>query len=106
MMKLIKNKRGDIAVTLLVVGIVAVCVAALVSFQISKTRVQSSFINPDVLSNISVQMENFYLYINSGISEQQAANLIGAKLNGNRLTIHREQAGVMNVTYIVDLNKG
>jgi len=101
-----KNKRAaEIPIVLLVLGVIAVCATALVSFQISESKVQKSFINPNVFTNISVQMENFYIYVNSGMTEQQAANLVGASLDGNKLTLKGEQQGVMNVTYIVNLNK-
>ncbi len=99
----LRNKKGDISITILVLGVVAVCVLAIVSFFISKGTAQGSFTSPAVFENISSQIESFHIYVNSGMSYQQAANEIGAQLDGNKLVLNAEQGGI-SVIYPMKIN--
>jgi len=101
---MIKNKRGDISITILVIGVFAVCVLAIVSFFISKSSAQGNFIAPAVFENVSSQVESFYIYLDSGMTPQQAANRIGAQINPKgQLVINAEQRG-MAVSYSMKIN--
>ena len=90
----IKNRKGDISITLLVIGVFAVFALAIISFFVSQNRISSSFTSPAVFGNISSQLENFYVYVDSGVSREEAAGRIGAKLEGNRMIIAAQQKGI------------
>ena len=47
------NKRGDIPVTILVIGVIAVCTLALFSFYYSSVSVRDSFIGIDIIENLN-----------------------------------------------------
>jgi len=57
-----KNKRGDIPVTILVIGVVVVCVLALMSFLSSTAKVRSSFVGIGALEEMNIQREKNYFY--------------------------------------------
>ncbi len=99
----LRNKKGDISITILVIGVVAVCVLAIVSFLISRSGAQKNFTSPAVFENISSQVESFYIYAHSGMPHQQAAQEIGAKLNGDKLILNAEQGGI-SVKYSMKIN--
>jgi len=48
----LKNKRGDIPVTILVIGVVAICGLAIFSFIDSADKIQESFVGPGLIENI------------------------------------------------------
>ncbi len=100
-----RAKKGDISVVILVIGIFAVCALAIITFIVSTSKTQGSFVQPSAIENATVQLNTFYFYLNSGMSPTEAAERIGAKFDAgnNRLTIDTQQNG-MAVQY--NLNVG
>jgi len=52
-----ENKRGDVPVTILVIGVFAVCTLALFSFIFSVASVNNSFENLEVMEKVNIQIE-------------------------------------------------
>jgi len=61
-----RNRRGDIPITILVIGIILVCILALISFLSSTTKVKNSFVGIGVLEKMNMQIEKNYFYKESG----------------------------------------
>jgi hypothetical protein len=71
-MKLIKNKRGDLPITILVIGIIAICIFTILSFSFSIYKSNKSFFGPGLIETIcSVEEELLFKQENgfSGFSE-------------------------------------
>jgi hypothetical protein len=51
------NKRGDLPVTLLIIGVFAVCTLALLSFFYSSYQLHKSFIGVGVVEQANIQIE-------------------------------------------------
>jgi len=51
------NKRGDLPVTLLVIGVLAVCILAFLSFFYSSNQLHKSFIGVEIIENANIQIE-------------------------------------------------
>lgn len=112
--KLELNKRADISITLLVIGVFAVCTLAILSFIFYTTINQGSFVNTETFENLYSQVENFYFYVNSGLSVEESAQKIGAQIDGNKLILNAQQdesrlfastKKILSVQYIIDLSK-
>jgi len=108
------NKKGDISITILVMGVFAVCTLAILSFIFYITINQGSFANTETFENLYSQVENFYFYFNSGLSVEESAQKIGAQIDGNKLILNAQQnesgifastKALLSVQYIVDLSK-
>ena len=106
------NKKGDISITILVMGVFAVCTLAILSFIFYITINQGSFANTETFENLYSQVENFYF--NSGLSVEESAQKIGAQIDGNKLILNAQQnesgifastKALLSVQYIVDLSK-
>jgi hypothetical protein len=114
-LKSMKNKKGDISITILVIGVFAVCSFAIGSFAWHEANIKNNFVNVDVFSNLSYQLDNYYFYVNSGLSPQEAAIKVGGQLQGNQLTLTSEQRtepnvlgksnSIISIKYIIDLSK-
>ena len=52
-----KNKRGDVPVTILVLGVLAVCALAMLTFIQSERGVVKSFVGVDILEQAHIQVE-------------------------------------------------
>jgi hypothetical protein len=52
-----KNKRGDIPITILVIGVFAVCTLAILSFIASTISLRNSFVGIDLTEKINKQIE-------------------------------------------------
>lgn len=51
------NKRGDIPITILVIGVVLVCSIAIVSFFISTVKARNSFVGINLMEQMNAQIE-------------------------------------------------
>lgn len=68
---IIKDKRGDIPITILVIGIVAICIMAIFSFYFSDRRVKEDINNLGIIEEAAVIKEKISLYRNLGFSEEE-----------------------------------
>jgi len=62
-----KDKKGDIPITILVIGIILVCALAMFSFLSSTTKIRNSFVGVGVLEKMNSQIEKNYFYKQSGL---------------------------------------
>jgi hypothetical protein len=61
-----ESKKGDLSVTILVVGIFAVCAFALLTFFISDFNISNSFVGVGVTNHVSSLMDQYLFYQNHG----------------------------------------
>ena len=54
---LIRNRRGDIPITILVIGVFAVCALAILSFIYASVSLRNSFVGIDIVKDINYQIE-------------------------------------------------
>lgn len=115
------NRKADVAITILVIGVFAICALAIIIFIISNQQTQNNFVSTDTLENLSSSLETFYFYVHMGFSDQDAANRVGAQLQDGQLILNAEQnqssglisslispknqTALLSVHYIVDLSK-
>jgi uncharacterized ion transporter superfamily protein YfcC len=95
-----KNRRANIPIVVLVIGVVAICGLAIFSFIISagKFSPEKSKIGVEIIGKINSDIEKFYFYKNAGLSNEEAAKRIGGIFSGDLLTINEENE-FLNITY-------
>ncbi len=59
---LLKNKRGDIPITILVIGILAICILAIFSFYLSNRNVKDDFSSISAIEKVLIAKEKISLY--------------------------------------------
>lgn len=59
MRKMLNNKRGDVTVTILVIGIVAVCFFALITFYLAEKNTAQYFDSSKTIALINSDMEKY-----------------------------------------------
>ncbi len=75
--KIIKNKGGDIPITILVIGVFAVCAFAIISFIVSDNKIHRDFYGTDVIEEINSNIEKYYFYQNIGeFSEEEIEKIL------------------------------
>ena len=74
-----RNKRGNIPITILVIGIVAICGLALLSFFSSSFNLEQSFTNVPVIEELNVKIAEYNFYKAKGISEAQITEALNIK---------------------------
>ena len=68
-----KNHRGDIPITILVLGVIAICGLAILSFLISdKVYVVPSWLGLEVFEQLYTDVEKFEFYRNIGFTDEEA----------------------------------
>ena len=60
-----KNKKANIPITILVIGVVAICGFAIVSFLLSNEKTKNNFASPEVVDQISSFVDEYYFYKDS-----------------------------------------
>ena len=96
---LLKNKRGDIPITILVIGVLAICTLTIFSFYLSKRDVEDDFSSVDVIEKILVTKEKISLYEESfGFAQEEIDEIFGIKpdIQGRYITAKQ---GPLSVRY-------
>jgi hypothetical protein len=75
------NKRGDVAITILVIGVVAVCALAIFSFITSSFNTTQSFVGVSTIEELNAKINSYYFYQEKGLSEEKVENIVGIKDN-------------------------
>lgn len=70
------NKRGDIPITILVIGVLAVCGLAILSFFTSNNSVKRSFSVIDTVVESGLIKEKISFYKNLGYKEEEIKNIL------------------------------
>jgi len=70
------NKRGDVPVTILVLGVVAVCIMAILSFYISLINVKEGF-DVGAVKEAALVKDQAELYEGLGYNQQEINEILG-----------------------------
>jgi hypothetical protein len=74
------NKRGDIPITIFVIGVLAICILAIFSFYLSDRNVKNTFNSIDVIEKILVTKEKISLYTESlEFTQEEIKDIFGIK---------------------------
>ncbi|MEK6847737.1 MAG: hypothetical protein AABX50_01270 [Nanoarchaeota archaeon] len=92
-----KNKRGDIPVTILVLGVVAICILAILSFFVSSFEMKKNF-DIQIVKEAKLAREKFDIYTNLGFTKEEidSALNIGYDPQGRYVLLQR---GTLAVRY-------
>ena len=74
-----KNKKGDIPITILVIGVVAVCALALLSFLSSGFNIEQSFIGMTLMEEMNSKIDQYSFYKNVGLSEDEINEILNVQ---------------------------
>ncbi|MGD9276566.1 MAG: hypothetical protein PVJ67_05315 [Candidatus Pacearchaeota archaeon] len=86
------NKRGDIPVIILVIGVVGICILAILSFSFSLSSRGNALIGPYLIEDVLSISEQISFYEKKGINFQ---SLIDKKITdlGNQIYIQKNSDG-------------
>jgi hypothetical protein len=88
----VKNKRGDVAVTILVIGVFLVCSFALLTFFIADFKFSNSFVGVELMEKVNVQIDEYLFYKNQGVEFENIVKNLGATKNSqSRYVLYFEQ---------------
>ena len=76
---MIASKKGDIPITILVIGVFMICALALLSFYSSNIEFGSSFYGIASMGKINGKINEYYFYKNLGIDEKKIKEIIDIK---------------------------
>ena len=84
--KFIQNKKADIPVMILVMGVLAVCALAIISFYFSDREMEKSFMDVGLMEQINSQMEKYIFYKSVGMNENEIQDILEIKIDetGNK----------------------
>jgi len=103
-----KNRKGDIPITILVILVAAICVLAILSFLNSKDKVQSNYLGLDAFEELNSDVEKYYFYLNADYSREDAAEEIGADIEGGTLVLDKiRKSGdeiIVSIHYVTNID--
>lgn len=94
-MKFRKNlimKKGSLPVTLLVIGIFAICGFALLTFFISDFKISNSFVGVDVLKKVVSEADEYLFYKNSGVPDDELEKIFNLTEEYGREYFYHERS--------------
>lgn len=80
MKKIIKNKKADIPVTILVIGVFAICTLAILSFKFMDIKTTKGFYESiEGIEEMNSQIQKYYFYKNAGIEDLDIEKFLSIK---------------------------
>ncbi|MBU2053225.1 MAG: hypothetical protein V1788_02185 [Nanoarchaeota archaeon] len=95
------NRRGDIPVVVLVIGVVAICSLAIFSFITFSKVSDKSNLGVELFEDTHADLEKFYFY-KQFYDMDKSVEKIGAEINGTNLIIEKKGENVL-IKYVVPL---
>ncbi len=94
MKKIIQNKRADIPITILVLGVFVICALAVTSFMIFKIEGSKDSLGVELFQEINTDIEKFNFYQNTDFSSIESAEKINATISRNQLIIEKNNTKI------------
>ncbi|MDA3836938.1 MAG: hypothetical protein PF542_04915 [Nanoarchaeota archaeon] len=92
--KMIRGKKGDISITILVIGVFAICGMALLTFMVSDFKMSNSFSGVGVMENMNAGIDEFLFYRNNGIGFSAAGDFLKESIleeNGKKYLYYEKE---------------
>ena len=102
MKKLFFDRRGEVPVVILVIGVLAICALTLFSFYTSSERVKRGLDSINAVDDAMISVKKIELYREIGVPEDELDLLFGVKLDGERKYVLSETDGVSVRFYLSD----
>jgi hypothetical protein len=97
------NKRGDLPIIILVIGVITICGLAIFSFITSDKLGRTDDLGIELFEEINSKVEKFNLYVGIGDSIDVAAKKINANVTKQQLIIEKNN-NVLSIKYFKNLN--
>lgn len=85
-----KNKKAQIPIVILVLGVFAICSLAIISFIVSDVQIFKKDFGVNLIESVHADVEKFYLYQNLGDSPSVASEKVDARIEGDFLVFERQ----------------
>lgn len=102
MKKLIKNKKGDIPITILVIGIFAVCTLAILSFKFMDIKITKGFYESiEAIEEMNSQIQEYYFYKNAQVGDSDIEKFLNIK--GGYIEIEKkiDEVSIIKIKYLI-----
>ena len=73
------NKKGDVPVVILVIGVLAICILAIVSFYISDRTTKKGFDQIGLVDKVAVEQEKIAVYTSMGMNQVEIDKLLNVE---------------------------
>lgn len=94
------NRRGDIPTTILVIGTLAICLLAILSFYISDRATKDTLVSVDLPEKLSLEKEKILVYSEMGMSQEEIYKILNVKTGPQGKYIEVEKGNV-RVQYLI-----
>lgn len=99
-----KNKKGDVPVMILVIGIFALCALAILSFYFVKFKALKSFEGYIAVEKVNSLAEEYEFYTNVGLNQENADIATGVQnCDGGRCLIVVRDSGEREIRVVYPL---
>jgi hypothetical protein len=99
------NKRASVPVTILVIGVFALCALALLTFFLSEFHFSNSFAMVDDLRALKVFEDEWYFYENQGKANQEILNFIEFPISPDKYENYAVSISLEGSTKVVEVSR-
>lgn len=95
---LLTNKRGDIPITILVIGVLTICIFAVFSFYFSDRAIRKNLGDIGLIEESAILKEKILVYRELGFSSDEIDEIFGIKKDaiGNYILLNKGSLSVKN----------
>jgi len=86
-----KNKKANLPIVLLVIGVFGICSLALLTFLIADFKINNSFSSIGIMMEFNEDLEEYNFYMAKGVSENRLKQIYNLSEEGDELYFYREQ---------------
>lgn len=84
------NKKGNIPITIFVLGVVMVCILVILSFMASSFYFKQSFYGVSAMEELNSQIDEYYFYLNQNMPVQKINSFF--KVSDNHLVFQENSS--------------
>lgn len=75
-----RNRKGDISITILVIGVLLACSYALASFYLYDNKVKKGILESSIVEKMNSEIEKYNFYKNTGsFTDEEIGNFLGVQ---------------------------
>ena len=83
-----KNRRGEVPITILVIGVFAVCSMALFTFFVADFKMSNSFVGVEIMQKMDASIDEYNFYVDNGMNPNKVAGFFPIIKEGNKRYIY------------------
>ncbi len=86
-----RNKKGNLPIVLLVIGVFAICSLALLTFLIADFKINNSFFGIGIMMDLNEDIDEYSFFFDQGVPKEKLKQIYNLSEDGENFVFYREE---------------